>query len=99
MIMIYLKHILNFGPEISIENIKDFVSKLEKNSEINNKKKENAYIEEISGSFIDSFGNVMIDIINFNTPFITKGKIRIKFLLGPYVIPIITISSDFFFLL
>ena len=42
---------------------------------------------------MDSFGNIMIDIISFKAPYF-EGKIRVKVSLEPYLIPTRTIMSD-----
>ena len=88
---------IKFGPETPIQTVKDIVSKLDKSSYTNEKKKAHSYIDEITESFIDSFGNIMIDVMNFKAPFLQSGKIRIKVSLGPYTMPTKTITSGFCF--
>jgi len=82
---------IKFGPNWRINSVKSLLSKIEECS-IPNKIK-SLYIEEIIESNMDSFGNIMIDILNFNAPHF-KGKIKIKICLEPYSFFTKSIISD-----
>ena len=71
---------IKFGQDWKISAIKNCLAKIEESS-LN--KGKSIYMDEMIESNIDSFGNIMIDIISFNAPYF-KGKIKIKISLEPY---------------
>ena len=73
--------LIKFGQDWKISAIKNFLFKIEESSYLN--KIKSIYIDEIIESNMDSFGNIMIDIINFSAPYF-RGKIKIKICLEPY---------------
>ena len=81
---------IKFGQDFRIIAVKNFLSKIEHNSYSNQTK--SIYINEITESYMDSFGNILVDIINFNAPNF-EGKIRIKIELEPYLMPTKIIMS------
>ena len=72
---------IKFGKDWIISDVRHCITKIEDCS-IPNKQK-SIYIDEVLESNMDSFGNIMIDIINFSAPYF-KGKIKIKISLEPY---------------
>ena len=72
---------IKFGKDWIIGDVRNCIAKIEDCS-IPNKQK-SIYIDEVIESNMDSFGNIMIDIINFSAPYF-KGKIKIKICLDPY---------------
>ena len=81
---------IKFDQDFRIIAVKNFLSKIEHNSYSNQTK--SIYINEITESYMDSFGNILVDIINFNAPNF-EGKIRIKIELEPYLMPTKVIMS------
>jgi hypothetical protein len=82
---------IKFDLDSKINLVKNFLSKIEHNSYINQKK--SLYINEVTESYMDSFGNIMVDVLNFNAPNF-EGKIKIKIELEPYCLPTKTIMSN-----
>ena len=82
---------IKFGKDWLISDVRNCIAKIEDCS-IPNKQK-SIYIDEVIESNMDSFGNIMIDIINFSAPYF-KGKIKIKICLDPYTFTTKTVISN-----
>ena len=87
----FFETFIKFGMNCKIKEVKNFLAKIEQSSYSNQTK--SLYINDITESYMDSFGNIMVDIISFKAPYF-EGKIRIKVSLEPYLIPTRTIMSD-----
>ena len=81
---------IRFDQDWRINSIKNFLSQIENSSYPTQKK--SLFINEVTESYMDSFGNIMIDILNFKAPNFS-GKIKIKVNLEPYMIPTKSIMS------
>ena len=73
--------LIKFGKDWTINAVKNCLAKIEESSFP--KRIKSLYIDEIIESNMDSFGNIMLDIIHFNAPYF-RGKIKIKICLEPY---------------
>ena len=82
---------IKFGKDWKIKAIKNCLSKIIESSFAN--KQKSLYIEDVYESNMDSFGNIMIDIVNFSAPYL-KGKIKIKVYLEPYTFYTRTVISN-----
>ena len=82
---------IKFGQDWKISAIKNCLSKIEE-SLIPNKIK-SVHIDEIIESNMDSFGNILIDIMEFSAPYF-RGKIRVKISLDPYTLNTKSIISN-----
>ena len=82
---------IKFDQDWRISSIKNFLSKIEQSSLPTQKK--SLFINEITESYMDSFGDIMIDIISFKAPNF-NGKIKIKVNLEPYMIPTKSLISN-----
>ena len=87
----FFETFIKFGMNCKIKEVKNFLAKIEQSSYSNQTK--SLYIDDITESYMDSFGNIMVDIISFKAPYF-EGKIRVKVSLEPYLIPTRTIMSD-----
>jgi len=87
----FFETFIKFGMNCKIKEVKNFLAKIEQSSYSNQTK--SLYIDDITESYMDSFGNIMVDIISFKAPYF-EGKIRIKVSLEPYLIPTRTLMSD-----
>ena len=81
---------IKFDQDWRINSVKNFLFKIEQNSYATQTK--SLFINEVTESYMDSFGNIMIDIINFKAPNF-EGKIKIKIDLEPYLLPTRVIMS------
>ena len=72
---------IRFRKDWKIIDIKTCLSKI-LDCSLTNKPK-SLYIDDVLESNMDSFGNIMIDIINFSAPYF-KGKVKIKINYEPY---------------
>ena len=81
---------IKFDQDWRINCVKNFLFKIEQNSYATQTK--SLFINEVTESYMDSFGNIMIDIINFKAPNF-EGKIKIKIDLEPYLLPTRVIMS------
>ena len=81
---------IKFEQSWRISAVKHFLSIIEQSSYSAQTK--SLFINEVTESYMDSFGNIMVDIINFKAPNF-EGKIRIKVNLEPYLLPTRIIMS------
>ena len=81
---------IKFDWDWRIKAVKNFLSKIEQGSYATQAK--SLYIDEVTESYMDSFGNIMINVINFKAPNY-EGKVNIKVNLEPYTMPTKTIMS------
>ena len=81
---------IKFDWDWRIKAVKNFLSKIEQDSYATQAK--SLYIDEVTESYMDSFGNIMINVINFKAPNY-DGKVNIKISLEPYTMPTKTIMS------
>ena len=87
----FFETFIKFDMNWRIRSVKNFLSKIEQSSYSN--KTKSLYIDDITESYMDSFGNIMVDIISFKAPYF-EGKIKIKVSLEPYLMPTRTIMSE-----
>ena len=81
---------IKFDWDWRIKAVKNFLSKIEQGSYATQAK--SLYIDEVTESYMDSFGNIMINVINFKAPNY-EGKVNIKVNLEPYTMPTKIIMS------
>ena len=87
---------IKFDCDWRINSVKNFISKIENNSFL--AKVKSLYINEVTESYMDSFGSILVNIMNFKAPNF-EGKVQIKVNLEPYSLPTKTIMAkgDFIF--
>ena len=81
---------IKFDCDKRISSVKNFLSRVENNSFLAQVK--SLYINEVTESYMDSFGSILINMMNFKAPNY-EGKIQIKVNLDPYLIPTKAIMS------
>ena len=81
---------IRFRKDWKIIDIKTCLSKILEGSFTN--KPKSLYIDDVLESNMDSFGNIMIDIVNFSAPYF-KGKVKIKINYEPYTFYTKTVIS------
>ena len=82
---------IKFDCNWRIKAVKHFLSKIEQASY--SAKDNSLFIDEVTESYMDSFGSIMVDVIKFNAPYY-EGKIKLKVNLDPYTMPTKTIISS-----
>ena len=87
---------IKFDCDWRINSVKNFISKIENNSFL--AKVKSLYINEVTESYMDSFGSILVNMMNFKAPNF-EGKVQIKVNLEPYSLPTKTIMAkgDFIF--